>query len=353
MHSLVFLEPSQVQPKHGSGSPACLLSQVLGLLSHGESTFLNFNNCANESSNIPDFSRYAKERPDGKTNRAQFVQLPFLPIIFTICGVLGIVTTSASKIVYGHFYWNPLDIVAEWLNNGHAGRAAAFFAALSWYIAQVGTNITANSISAANDMTVLCPRYINIRRGCMIAAVISGWVMVPWKILDSAETFLNFMGGYSVFLAPIAGIIAADYWLVKRRNIDVPALYDPYGRYRYWYGVNWQGFVAFIVPVTPLLPGLANSINNCHVSEGIKHLYSFDWLFGFVVSILLYTSLSWIFPQKDALISHTIYSLDVVEGKASSPERDIERETHTVHEKNPDSHKGFGNVDAVDLVKDF
>jgi len=34
--------------------------------------------------------------------------------------------------------WNPLDIIAEWTNDGHGGRAAAFFAALSWYIAQVG-----------------------------------------------------------------------------------------------------------------------------------------------------------------------------------------------------------------------
>lgn len=94
--------------------------------------------------NIPDFSRYAKGRADGKETKAQYIQLPFLPIIFTVCGVLGIVTTSASKIVYGEFYWNPLDIIAQWLQNGHAGRAAAFFAALSWYIAQVGTNITAN-----------------------------------------------------------------------------------------------------------------------------------------------------------------------------------------------------------------
>lgn len=87
--------------------------------------------------NIADFSRYAKGRPDGKENRAQYIQLPFLPIVFTVCGVLGIVTTSASKIVYGEFYWNPLDIVDQWLSNGHGGRAAAFFAALSWYIAQV------------------------------------------------------------------------------------------------------------------------------------------------------------------------------------------------------------------------
>lgn len=169
-------------------------------------------------------------------------------MIFTLCGVIGIITTSATKIVYGEFLWNPLDILINWIESGsHGGRAAAFFCGLAWYVAQVGTNITANSISAANDLTVLFPKYVNIRRGCLIAAVIAGWVMVPWKILGSASTFLNFMGGYALFLAPIAGILASDFWLVKNQHIDVPALYDPAGRYSYTWGINWRAAVAFLI----------------------------------------------------------------------------------------------------------
>ncbi|KAH0142528.1 uridine permease-like protein Fui1, partial [Aureobasidium melanogenum] len=282
--------------------------------------------------NVADFSRYAKARPDGKPNYAQYVQLPALPILFTLCGVLGVVTTSASKVVYGEFYWNPLNIVEQWLKNGHAGRAAAFFASLSWFIAQVGTNITGNSISAANDLCVMAPKYINIRRGCFIAAVVSCWVMVPWKILKNAQTFLAFMSGYSVFLAPMAGILAADYWLVKRRHIDVPALYDPHGRYRYIYGVNWQGLVAFLIAVCPNLPGLANSINTSSISAGAKHLYSFDWLYGFVSSIFVYTVLSKLFPAKESLIPRSIYSLEILEGEDMSSDRDVEGESKDAFE---------------------
>ncbi|KAH0263139.1 uridine permease-like protein Fui1, partial [Aureobasidium melanogenum] len=295
--------------------------------------------------NVADFSRYAKARPDGKSNHAQYVQLPALPILFTLCGVLGVITTSASKVVYGEFYWNPLNIVEQWLKNGHAGRAAAFFAALSWFIAQVGTNITGNSISAANDLCVMAPKYINIRRGCIIAAVVSCWVMVPWKILKNAQTFLAFMSGYSVFLAPMAGILAADYWLVKRRHIDVPALYDPHGRYRYIYGVNWQGLVAFLIAVCPNLPGLANSINASSISAGAKHLYSFDWLYGFVSSIFVYTVLNKLFPSKEALIPRSIYSLEILEGEDMSTDRDVEDESKDTFEM-----KGV-NINAADLGK--
>jgi nucleobase:cation symporter-1, NCS1 family len=105
----------------------------------------------------------------------------------------------------------------------------------------IGTNITANSISAANDLTALFPRCVNIKRGCITAALVGGWAIVPWKILSSAGTFLAFMGGHAVFLAPIAGIIASDFWLARRQNFDVPAIYDPFGRYCYSAGINSHG----------------------------------------------------------------------------------------------------------------
>lgn len=265
---------------------------------------------------------------------------------------LGIITTSATKIIWGEFYWNPLDILAHWQDYGHGGRAAAFFAATSWYIAQVGTNITANSISAANDLTVLFPRWVNIFRGCIIAAVVGGWVIVPWKILNSATTLLAFMGGYSVFLAPIAGIMASDYWIIKRRNIDVPALYDPHGRYRYWHGLNWQALVSFLIAVGPNLPGLSFSINsNATISAGAAHLYSFCWLYGFVSSIFVYVSLHKIFPAKESLISKTIDGVAIVEeakqyeSNASDDEKHLGRVQEIQHEAV--EGVGYANVDPL------
>ncbi|KAK0900736.1 hypothetical protein LTR91_024197 [Friedmanniomyces endolithicus] len=309
--------------------------------------------------NIPDFSRYAR------SSKGQYIQLPFLPIIFTVCGVLGIVTTSATQMLWdGTPLWNPLDIIAHWQAYGSSGRAAAFFAALAWYIAQVGTNITANSISAANDLTVLFPRWVNIYRGCIIAAIVGGWVIVPWKILSSATTFLAFMGGYSVFLAPMAGIIASDYWLIKRRLIDVPALYDPYGRYRYYHGVNWQALLAFLCAVCPNLPGLAYSINpaGSHISQGVKNLYSFDWLFGFVVSSFLYTVLHKIFPARESLIEKTIDGVEASLGRKAeagnaSPGLEEgggdEKQMGHVHAQRKMSEGfGYANVDPIHRARD-
>ncbi|KKY28539.1 putative ncs1 allantoate transporter [Phaeomoniella chlamydospora] len=297
--------------------------------------------------NIPDFSRYAR------SSKGQYIQLPFLPLIFTLCGVMGIITTSASKVLYGEYLWNPLDIIDKWLDNP-GGRAAAFFAALSWYIAQVGTNITANSISAANDMTVLFPKYVNIRRGCIIAAFIGGWAIVPWEILSSAQTFLNFMSGYAVFLAPMAGIMASDYWIIKKQNLDIPGLYNPQGRYRYDYGINWRAALAFLLAVGPNLPGLAYSIspNSTHITSGAKNLYSFDWLYGFVCSIVVYVSLSIFFPAKETMVEHTIYGYDETEGIEYHGDGygHSDKEFPPGRRESTGNPKSFGNINGLDTI---
>lgn len=271
--------------------------------------------------NIPDFSRYAK------STRAQFVQLPFLPFIQTLGALVGIIGTSATGVIYGELIWNPITIHQKWLETGTSGaRAAAFFCCAAWFLSQMATNITANSISAANDLTVLFPRYLNIRRGCVVAAVVGGWIFVPWRILKSASNFLTFMSGYAIFLAPIAGILCSDYWIVKRQHIDVPALYDPAGRYRYWKGINWRALLAFLTALTPNIPGLAAAVSKAggsstvYISVGARHLYTFDWLFGFTTSIFVYVCLSLLFPDQDSLVSHTIYTLDVRQGQSADLE---------------------------------
>ena len=136
---------------------------------------------------------------------SQYVQLFIIPVAFTLVGFAGIAVTSAGIVLYGDVLWDPLQLIDRWDN-----RAAAFFASFTFVLATLGTNISANSLSAANDMTVLFPRYINIRRGQAICAILGGWALAPWEILASAQGFLSFMNGYTVFLGPFAGIMVAD-----------------------------------------------------------------------------------------------------------------------------------------------
>ncbi|KIK70323.1 hypothetical protein GYMLUDRAFT_32322 [Collybiopsis luxurians FD-317 M1] len=255
--------------------------------------------------NIPDFTRYAKHE------RAQYIQAILIPTLFTLTGFIGIAVTSAGQVLYGQTLWDPTTLIAHW------DRAPKFFAALSFMIATLGTNISANSLSAANDMMVLFPRYINIRRGQIVCAILGGWALAPWEILASAPGFLNFMGGYTVFLGPFAGIMVADYWLVHKGKVDVPAMYDPNGRYRYWNGFNWRVAVALVFSAFPSFPGLISSINpKIDVGNSI-HLFDIAWLYGFFVAASLHWLLSTLFPARE-----TFLEIEVTDAVGSEKDSD-------------------------------
>ncbi|KAG9103519.1 hypothetical protein FRC06_010201 [Ceratobasidium sp. 370] len=261
-------------------------------------------NYATLSVNIPDFTRYARSPRD------QYIQVLVIPVIFTFFAFMGVAVTSAGNVIYGEILWDPLTLIDRWDN-----RAAAFFASFAFCLATIGTNVSANSISAANDFTALLPRWLNIRRGQILCAFIGGWVICPWEILGSAIGFLNFMGGYTVFLGPICSIMIVDYWLVHKGKIDVPALYKFDGRYRYTAGVNWRALLALVVSVPPNLPGLINSINpKVSVGAGAQHLYSIAWLLGFSLAGVTYFTASKLFPPTETMLDEHISGDDRLNG---------------------------------------
>jgi len=251
------------------------------------------------ATNIPDFTRYMRKK------RGVGVQALMLPFINVLMAMYGTISTSCAKVVYGEFIWDPLELASHW--HGPWGRCGAFFVGFCWVVAQIGTNLTANVVSCSNDMTNLFPKYINIRRGVMITTIISGWVMVPWKIVHSASSLLTFISSLSIFLAPIAALLAVDYWIVKKRNFDVPGLYRRRGRYRYWRGVNWRAVVCFAVSVPPNLPGLANAVNSkVKVDSGILHIWDMNYLWGFGSTAIIYYTLNKFFPAKETLLDEPI-----------------------------------------------
>ncbi|KAI4693570.1 uncharacterized protein J4E88_001943 [Alternaria novae-zelandiae] len=258
--------------------------------------------------NIPDFSRFSKDPT------AQYWQMPVIPFFKTMVALMGIVSASAAQEIWGTAYWTPLQIIDTWDTPG--GRAAAFFCASIWLLGQLSVNISANAVSFANDVTTLAPKYVNVRRGSILVAFVGGWALCPWIIVASGKAFLNFMSAYAIFMAPMAGILFTDYWLVKHRKYDVPALYDPRGIYRYGrYGTNWRAVVATFVTIIPLLPGLANKVNpELKLSAGLQNLFTFNWLYGFFLSIFLYYFCNLFFPAQETLIPRIVTGFGYLDG---------------------------------------
>jgi NCS1 family nucleobase:cation symporter-1 len=261
-------------------------------------------NYATLSVNQADFSRYSRV-----SVKWQLLYVPFLPLVFTFISFIGIAASSAGAVRYGTLEWDPMALVANW-----SSRSCRFFAAFSFALAALGVNISANSLSAANDLSALFPSYVDIRRGQLLCAVLC-WALVPWKILASAGSFLNFMSAYAVFLGPIAAIMVWDFWYLHGHKYDTLALYQPDSIYRYWHGVNPRAVIAFLVGVAPNMPGFINSINsNIYVGVGV-HPYQFGWLLGFVATSVVYVALTKMIPPRETLVEHAVLPDDVYDAR--------------------------------------
>ncbi|KAJ7102158.1 NCS1 nucleoside transporter family [Mycena belliarum] len=238
--------------------------------------------------NICDFTRFAKS-----PRAVVWTNIVSLSIPVTLCAILGVVVTSATQVIYGVNTWNPLQVCELW-----GSRAAQFFAAFCWALAVLATNISANSTAVGNDLSILFPRYINIRRGQYICAVL-GLATCPWIIQNSAKSFTAFLGGYSIFLGPVCGILLADYYVVRRRNLDVPALYCSELSSSYWYthGFNLRALGAFTLALLPNLPGFAKKIDSKYnPTSGAIYIFSVVWPIGVVVSAACYVLFNIAFP---------------------------------------------------------
>lgn len=250
--------------------------------------------------NVGDFSRYTR-KPS-----ASWAQLWAFPIINTLVSIVAAITAACCQAIYGDVLYQPYLIVAKW-NTSPGARTAMFLASVLWALANVTTNVTANSISAANDMCALAPKYINIRRGQLIAVTIGVWGFAPWKVLASANNFLTFMSSYSVVLAPIGALMAFDFFVIKRQKYDVYALYQPWGIYRYAKGWNWRAYVALIFGIAPNIPGMASAINEKIEIGNIKYVYMVSNITADFIALAVYYILNKVFPAPDSIIPKAVH----------------------------------------------
>lgn len=267
--------------------------------------YSNIGTWATMGVNSPDFTRYARK------NSSQYITVIVMPAMACLMTFFGVVSARTTQILYGEMMWSPMQLVNEWTSSG--GRAAAFFCACAWLISQIGVNIAGNSVAAANDMNALLPKYINIRRGQILTAVIGSYALVPWKIMKSGQSFLSFMSGYTIWLGPITGILICDYFFIHRRKYNVWEMYKPDGIYRYGkLGINWPAFIAFTIGWVPLLPGLLPSVNSEYtMPSGVNHLYAIGYFYGVFATGFSYVVLWKVFPNKNALIEEAVHCEDL------------------------------------------
>jgi nucleobase:cation symporter-1, NCS1 family len=240
------------------------------------------------SLNIPDFTRYAKNQ------KAQINgQIIGLPPSMTLFAFIGVVVTSATAIIYGSSEWDIVKLAGKFEN-----KLMVTLAMIGIIISTLATNIAANIVSPANDFSNLAPNKISFKTGGYITGII-GILIFPWKLIASPDGYIfTWLVAYSSLLGPVGGIMIADYFFIRNKNLVAEDLYQHNGAYRYTNGFNNKAIIGLLSGIMPNLPGFLLQIKLVSATAfppWISDLYHYAWFVGFLVSAVVYLLLM---PKK-------------------------------------------------------
>jgi NCS1 family nucleobase:cation symporter-1 len=253
------------------GSIASLFAVAATWITYFAALYLNF--C--------DFSRYA---PDAAAVRKGNIWgLPVNLILFSL--VAG-VTTIAAFQVYNEVLIHPDQISAKFDN-----WFLALLAALTFAVATLGINVVANFVSPAFDFSNVFPSVIDFKKGGYIAALIALvlYPFAPWE--GSAASFVGLIGAT---MGPIFGVMMVDYYLIAKGVVNVPALYQENGEYRYQGGWNASALIAAAIGAlfSSILPNFTSLLP---AWWGV-----YGWFFGVAIAGVAYYVLRTLMPSPIA-----------------------------------------------------
>jgi nucleobase:cation symporter-1, NCS1 family len=242
------------------------------------------------SLNIPDFSRYARTQRDQALGQAIG-----LPTTMGLYSFIGVAVTSATVVIYGESVWDPVDLLARFRN-----PVVLTLAMFALCLATLATNLAANVVGPANDFAHLWPRRISFRTGGLITGVV-GILIQPWKLIaDPSDYIFTWLIAYSSLLGAIGGILIADYFLLRKTQLDLPGLYRKDGPYWYANGFNPAALIALVLGIAPSVPGFLGTVAKLDVGPFWMGLYSYAWFVGFGVSFAVYAGLMMIGSKQNA-----------------------------------------------------
>jgi len=244
------------------GSFASLMAVAATWITYFAALYLNF--C--------DFSRYA---PDAAAVRKGNIW--GLPVNLVLFSLVAGVTTIAAYQVYGEVLLHPDQISAKF-----DSIFLAVLAALTFAVATLGINVVANFVSPAFDFSNMAPKLIDFKTGGYIAALIALvlYPFAPWEGGAAA-----FVGAIGATMGPIFGVMMVDYYLIAKGAVNVDALYQENGEYRYSGGWNPAALIAAAIGAlfSSVLPNFTSLLPSWWGVYG--------WFFGVAIGGAVYYAL--------------------------------------------------------------
>ena len=259
--------------------------------------------------NISDFSRFSRTQQDQVNG--QVVGLTVFMTLFSVIAVL-VTSVAAGLITEGTLsrvidVGDPVALLGSSLFNPTTKIVASF----GLVVATLSTNIAANIVAPANAFVAILgggdeeekkSKKNGFKNAAFLVAFL-GTLIAPWRLLTDPNSFIwVWLVGHAALLAPVTGVYLFDYHVVKRRKLNVDALYDQSEESEYS-GVNKSAAYAFLVGVFFCAPGFLDAcgvklFDAGVVTEFIKSAYQHAWFVGFLTSGVAHVALSRLFEKR-------------------------------------------------------
>ena len=174
--------------------------------------------------NVADFCRYTPTRRDMQIGLVSSAVLSAAVTTF-----VGGYAAAASGDA------NPYVAAAE-LATSDVVLVLLFVAVAVQTLAANLTNVYTAGLSLVNTVPRLGRLWATVLVGALAVAVSA----FP-SFIEEAQEWITHLGNVA---APITGVVLADYLVLQRSGLDVPALFDAGGRYRYQRGVSLAAVAA-------------------------------------------------------------------------------------------------------------
>jgi len=226
--------------------------------------------------NFGDFSRFVKNEKEMR--KGNLWGLPGNIFLFSF---IALMVTAGTVSVFGETITNPTDMVARVGNLG-----LTVIAAFAFFAATIGINMVANFVPPAYDLANLVPSKIDFRTGGLITSIVGFIIGALWVSFISQVGMFPFVNTLGAILAPVYGIMIVDYYVIKKRKLDVNQLFSAKKGSKYYYNDGWnqKAFVAWAIA------GVFSVLTVWH--PALSGLGGYAWIIGAALGTVLHLMLS-------------------------------------------------------------
>ena len=232
--------------------------------------------------NFGDFSRFVKNENElKKGNLSLLINLIFFSI-FAIFIVIGAdIILNKNLQVMDRILVSPTDIIGKF-DNIFLSVAALFFI----LFATASTNLIANFIPSQNCLINLMPSKLNPTSSGVIIGILGFFIGALWVPLLSQIGILSIVDTFGAFFGPIFGIIIADYYLIKEKEIVNKDIFSTNENGAYYFSGGWH-----LKAIYALLVAFVFSAATIWNPE-FRFLQSYSWLIGAFIGFMMHYLLS-------------------------------------------------------------